>query len=81
MTRKSEPLAIKLNIPLVVRDQKRREAEGALVETRELTLLVCNGTDLLDLAVQRGHKLGVATNTGEVGGHAARGGNAGFCCV
>ena len=64
-----------------VRDPKRWEGDGARVETRELTLLVCNGTDLLDLAVQRGHKLGIAANAGEVGGYAARGGNAGFCCV
>lgn len=51
------------------------------MEARELTLLVCNGTDLLDLAVQRGHKFGIAANAGEVGGYAARGGNAGFRCV
>ena len=62
-------------------DQKRWEGDGARVETRELTLLVCNGTDLLDLAVQRGHELGIAADTGEVGGYAARGGDAGFCCV
>lgn len=45
-----------------------------------LTLLVCNGTDCVDQAVQRGHELGVAADTGEVGDLAARGGDAGFYC-
>lgn len=45
------------------------------------TLLVCNGTDGFDHVVQRGHELRVAADTLEVGYAAARGGDAGFCCV
>ena len=45
-----------------------------------LTLLVCDGADVFNLAVQRGHELGVAADAGEVGFGAAGGGYAGLGC-
>ena len=57
MTRKCGPLAMSNHtLGFGIRSVGRERAREC--EATELTLLVCNGTHLLDLAVQRGHKLG-----------------------
>ena len=43
-------------------------------------MLVCNGTDLVNQVVERGHELRVSADAGEVGDFAACGGDAGFGC-
>lgn len=78
MTRKGVLLVMNVR-PLGFRIE-RDQGRGGRKRKGGLTLLVCNGADLFDQAVQRGHELGVAADTGEVGGCAARGGNAGFRC-
>ena len=45
-----------------------------------LTLLVGDGADVFNLAVQLGHELRVAADAGEVGDGAVRGGYGGLCC-
>ena len=48
--------------------------EGGEKKQGWLTLLVRDGADVFNLAVQRGHELGVAADAGEVGFGAAGGG-------